>query len=109
MGTTMYLVVAIGPMLRTDWAHISRTSWLMLVASSLLALTVAYLIWTTAVQRIGSARTSVYSNLTPVVAMAIGAVLLGERVSRWQLAGATLILTGVAVARLRPGTARPRA
>ena len=109
MGTAFYLAVAIEPMLRTDWAHISRTSWLMLVASSLLALAVAYMIWTTAVQRIGSARTSVYSNLTPVVATAIGVLLLGERVSRWQLAGATLILTGLAVARLRPGTTRPSA
>jgi drug/metabolite transporter (DMT)-like permease len=78
-----------------------------MTASSLLALALAYMIWSTGVQRIGSARTSVYSNLTPVVAMIIGAVLLGERVSGWQLAGAVLILAGLAVARLRP-TMAPR-
>ena len=107
IGTVLYLLIAIGPMLNTNWAGISRTSWLLMTASSLLALTVAYMIWSTGVQRIGSARTSVYSNLTPVVAMAIGAVLLGERVSGWQLIGAALILTGLAVARVRP-TARQR-
>jgi drug/metabolite transporter (DMT)-like permease len=106
IGTTLYLIVAIQPMLSTDWAGISRTSWLLMTASSLLALAVAYMIWSTGVQRIGSARTSVYSNLTPVVAMAIGAILLGERVSGWQLTGAVLILTGLAVARLRPAQAR---
>ena len=102
IGTVPYLLVAIGPMLNTNWAGISRTSWLLMTASSLLALALAYMIWSTGVQRIGSARTSVYSNLTPVVAMAIGAVLLGERVGGWQLIGAALILTGLAVARVRP-------
>jgi drug/metabolite transporter (DMT)-like permease len=58
------------------------------------------MIWSTGVPRIGNARTSIYSNLTPVVAMAIGATLLGERVSGWQLAGAALILSGLAVARI---------
>ena len=107
IGTTLYLIIAIEPMRRTDWPAISRTSWLLMTASSLLALALAYMIWSTGVQRIGSARTSVYSNLTPVVAMIIGAVLLGERVSGWQLAGAVLILAGLAVARLRP-TMAPR-
>jgi drug/metabolite transporter (DMT)-like permease len=102
IGTALYLVVAIGPMLHTDWSSVSTTSWLLMMASSFLALVVAYTIWSTSVQRIGSARTSVYSNLTPVVAMAIGAVLLGERVGVWQVIGAGLILSGLAVARLRP-------
>ena len=94
-----YMVLAIDPMLQTDWAGVSATSWLLMVASSLLALAVAYMIWYTGVQRIGSARTSLYSNLTPVVAMAIGAVVLGERIGAWQIAGAALILGGLAVAR----------
>ena len=49
-----------------------------MVASSLLALALAYMIWYTAVQRIGSARTAVYSNLTPIVAMIVAAIWLGE-------------------------------
>jgi drug/metabolite transporter (DMT)-like permease len=99
VGTAFYMVLAIGPMLRTDWAGVSATSWLLMVASSLLALAVAYMIWYTGVQRIGSARTSLYSNLTPIVAMAIGAAVLGERISAWQMAGTALILGGLAVAR----------
>ena len=37
--------------------------------SALFALCIAYVIWYTGVQRIGSSRTSIYSNLTPIVAM----------------------------------------
>ena len=52
-----------------------------MAASSLLALALSYMVWYTAVQRIGSARTAVYSNLTPIVAMIVAAVWLGERIT----------------------------
>ena len=73
-----------------------------MAASSLLALALAYMIWYTAVQKIGSARTAVYSNLTPIVAMVVAAVWLGERITGQQLLGAALILSGIAVTRLNP-------
>jgi drug/metabolite transporter (DMT)-like permease len=100
IGTAFYMVIAAGPMLRTDWGRISAFSWALMAASSLLALALAYMIWYTAVQRIGSARTSIYSNLTPVIAMIVAAVWLGESVSVAQLMGAGLILTGIAVTRI---------
>ena len=37
--------------------------------SGLLALSLAYVLWYTGVQRLGSARTAIYSNLVPVVAI----------------------------------------
>jgi drug/metabolite transporter (DMT)-like permease len=100
IGTALYLVGAAAPMLATDWARISGFSWVLMAASSLLALALAYMIWYTAVQRIGSARTSMYSNLTPVIAMTVAALWLGESVSVAQALGAGLILTGIAVTRL---------
>jgi drug/metabolite transporter (DMT)-like permease len=72
-----------------------------MAASSLLALAFAYIVWYTAVQKIGSARTAVYSNLTPLVAMVVAAVWLGEHVTPAQLLGSALILSGVAVTRLQ--------
>jgi drug/metabolite transporter (DMT)-like permease len=100
IGTALYLLVAIGPMVSTDWARVSTTSWLLMAASSVFALAVSYMIWYTGVQRIGSARTSAYSNLTPVVAMTIGALVLGERVGWWQVLGALLILSGLVLSRV---------
>ena len=101
-GTILYLAVAIFPMLGTNWAAISATSWLLMAGSSLLALSFSYMVWYTAVQRIGSTRTAMYSNLTPIVAMMVAAVWLGEQITRTQLLGATLILSGIVLTRLAP-------
>ena len=55
------------------------------------------MVWYTAVQRIGSARTAIYSNLTPIVAMIVAAVWLGEQITRRADLGAAMILSGIAV------------
>jgi drug/metabolite transporter (DMT)-like permease len=104
-GTVVYLVYAAGPMLRTDWSAISSTSWILMASSSLLALAFAYMVWYTAVQRIGSSRTAIYSNLTPIVAMIVAAAWLGEQITRAQILGAVLILSGIAITRLAPARA----
>jgi drug/metabolite transporter (DMT)-like permease len=104
-GTVVYVALAIVPMLGTDWTAISITSWVLMASSSLLALAFAYMVWYTAVQRIGSSRTAIYSNLTPIVAIIVAAVWLGEAVTRPQMLGAALILGGIAITRLSPARA----
>jgi drug/metabolite transporter (DMT)-like permease len=99
-GTVVYWIFAAIPLWRTDWAAISTTSWLLMTASALLALAFSYIVWYTAVQKIGSARTALYSNLTPIVAMIVAATWLGEPITVTQLAGATLVLSGIALTRM---------
>ena len=109
-GTAVYLAFAIVPMLKTDWAAISAFSWGLMAGSALLALAFSYIVWYTAVQKIGSARTAIYSNLTPIVAMIVAALWLGEPIARTQLLGAGLILSGIALTRMAGRTANiPRA
>ena len=60
----------------------------------------AYTIWYAAVREIGSARTSVYSNLLPIVAMVTAYVWLREPLGADKLAGAAAVLAGVALTRL---------
>jgi drug/metabolite transporter (DMT)-like permease len=100
IGAALYLLVGLPAFVRTDWSGISVASWLLMAASSLLALAFAYMVWYTAVQRIGSSRTAMYSNFTPIVAMAVGALWLREPVGSLQILGAALILAGVFVTRL---------
>ncbi len=64
-------------------------------------------IWYTAVQRIGSARTSIFSNMVPPTAMLVAAVAIGERLDAVKLAGAALVLGGVALTRLAPAVEPP--
>lgn len=102
VGGSAYAVVAIPSLLATPWRSLSLTAWTMLGWSAVFALFLAYLLWYVGVQRIGSSRTSVYSNLTPVFAMLVAWAWLGEPVVLTQAVGAAAILGGIAVTRWRP-------
>ncbi len=104
IGASLYVALAVPTLVTTDWTTISTTSWVLMALSSLLALAFAYMIWYTSVQRIGSARTAVYSNLTPIVAMIVAAIWLREPIGVAQIVGAVTILGGVFITRL--GSAR---
>jgi drug/metabolite transporter (DMT)-like permease len=101
MGAIPYVLVTIPQMADVNWAGVSAWTWWALVFSSLFALCLAYLIWYAAVQKIGMARTSIYSNLVPISAMSVAALWLGEPLTAQKIAGAALVLGGVALTRLR--------
>ena len=105
IGTLLYVPLASRNILRTDWSAVPSGAWIAIVYSALFALCVAYTIWYMAVREIGSARTSVYSNLVPIVAMLTAVVFLGETVTVPRLAGAAAVLVGVALTRV--GKAAP--
>lgn len=99
IGATFYVLTMLPVMAATDWAAISRSSWLLMFVSALLALNLSYWIWYTGLKRLGGSRTSVYSYLTPVVAMAVAALWLGETIAANQLAGAGAIFAGLLITR----------
>lgn len=100
IGTLLYVPVVWRHVRATDWDALSATAWFAVVYSALFALCVAYTIWYAAVREIGSARTAVYSNLVPLVAMATAVVFLGEPLAPSKLVGAAAVLTGVALTRV---------
>ncbi len=63
--------------------------------SGIFALVLGNTLWSAGVKRIGGIRASVYGNLPPVCGVAGGFILLGERLTTVQLAGAAVILTGI--------------
>jgi drug/metabolite transporter (DMT)-like permease len=99
-GTIIYLPLAAPNLARVPWAAVSTLTWVKLVYSSLFAICVAYTIWYAAVRAIGSARTSVYSNLLPIVAMVTAYFWLREPIGASKIAGAAAVLAGVALTRL---------
>jgi drug/metabolite transporter (DMT)-like permease len=108
LGSAVFIPIAWPQVARTDWTRVSPLVIGATVASALLALNVSYLIWYTAVQRIGSARTSIFSNMVPPTAVAIAALAIGERIGPATWLGAGAVLGGVLLTRLakRP-TATP--
>jgi drug/metabolite transporter (DMT)-like permease len=103
IGSLLYAPFGVPSLARLDWASISVAGWLGLLYSAVFALVVAYLIWYTAVQRVGNSRTSIYSNVVPLVAMSVAALVLAEPITLRQIFGAAAILSGVAVTRLEFG------
>jgi drug/metabolite transporter (DMT)-like permease len=100
VGTAVFVAAAWRDVARVDWGALSRWAWSSTILSALTALTLAYLIYYVSVMRIGVARTTVWTNVTPLVGMVIAWTTLGEPVDPWQVGGAALILTGVGVTRL---------
>lgn len=101
IGTLVYVPIAAPALARVDWSAVSVLTWVKLVYSSLFAICIAYTIWYAAVREIGSARTSVYSNLLPIVAMLTAYLWLREPIGATKVAGAAAVLAGVALTRMR--------
>jgi drug/metabolite transporter (DMT)-like permease len=99
IGAALYVVTMIPILVGVDWSAISLRSWGLMLASALLALNLSYYIWYTGLKKLGGSRTSVYSYLTPVVAMVVAAVWLSEPVSANQVAGAGAVFAGLLITR----------
>jgi drug/metabolite transporter (DMT)-like permease len=115
--TAALVVLGLPFLARTDLAALSPAAWGGVAYAGVLAIGVAYLLWYWGVQRIGSARTSVFSNLVPVVALVVAWAWIGETPTALQLAGAAVVLGGMTLARLvrrgggrggHPGEGSPR-
>ena len=106
IGSAGLVLMGIPALLETPLRQVSAFTWGGVAYSGVLAIGLAYLLWYRGVQRIGNSRTAVYSNLTPVVAMFVAWVWLGETPLNLQLLGAAVVLLGLALARM--GRERPR-
>ena len=103
-GTLIYIPVMWPHIRQAAWLNLSARTWISIVYSAIFALGVAYVIWYAAVRQIGSARTSVYSNVIPIVAMITAVLFLGETMTMTELLGAAAVLIGVALTRSAPQT-----
>jgi drug/metabolite transporter (DMT)-like permease len=83
-----------------DWGAVSLRSWAILAYAVVGPVYLAYGLWNWAIHRRGVARTVGYGFLVPVLAGALAVMVLGERIRAEQVLGATLVVVGLAVARL---------
>lgn len=105
-GTIPMILLSAPVLMAQDWGRVTATSWAALVYSYSVPIVVGYLVWSWGIQRIGSGRTAIYSNLSPLVASLLGWALLGERWSAPQVAGGLLIPLGIAQVRADGGVDR---
>lgn len=101
LGTFPIFLAAIPTLPKLAWGSISLNAWLVLLYSAVFSIVIAYSIWNWAVKRVGGARTAVFNNLVPVVALITAALFLGERMYPLQLLGAAVVITGIVLTRKR--------
>jgi drug/metabolite transporter (DMT)-like permease len=99
IGAVGLLLAGIPALRAQPWAKVDPMAWGGLLFSALFAIGLAYLLWYRGVERIGGARTAIFSNLTPVIALLTGALWLGERVTAVSVLGAAMVIGGVMLVR----------
>jgi drug/metabolite transporter (DMT)-like permease len=100
-GSAALVLMGVPDLLRVEWSAIPLVAgWGAVLFAGVMALGLSYIFWYRGVHRLGSARTSAYSNLVPVVALLTAWPILGEVPALLQWAGAAVILLGVLLARI---------
>lgn len=98
-GTAALVLFSLPALWSQSWATVAPVAWVGLGYSAIFSIALAYLIWFTSVQRVGNARTAIYSNVTPVIASLLAWAFLGEPFGWPQVAGGVVIFVGLMLAR----------
>lgn len=106
-GAIVMGAVGLPAVLTTRWVAIPSSVWLALFYATFIAMVVAYLFYYRGLKVLGATRTSMYSNLQPLIAMGIAWVMLHEKPTGAQVAGAALIIGGLLLARYEGWLAEP--
>ena len=104
LGTAVLAVVTVA-LGEFAWPSASWRAWSGIGFTGLFGTALAFLLFYRGVRAIGPARTAVFINLVPVVAVLLGVLLLGESLEVSMLVGGVLVVAGVLLLN-RPGHAR---
>lgn len=113
IGTPFVLVLGIPGLLTLDWSRLTMITWGGAIYAGLFALATAYLFWAIGIQTLGASRAAIFSNLIPIVALAVAAIWLHEKLPPLAWIGAGIALLGVWVTTashfVRPAPGSPEA
>src|SRR5262249_41683134 len=99
-GTLFLIPVSAPALIQQKWHILGPYDWVAILYSSMLALVFGYSAWYYGVQRIGSTRTSVYSNLTPVAGLMVGLLFMHDKLASLQWMGVAVIFCGLTLNRI---------
>lgn len=76
-------------------------AWLLLIATAIFMQGVCGLVWNSQLKVVGTGRAAIFLNFQPFVAMIVGFLLLGSKVTSIQIIGSVMIVIGVIIATIR--------
>ncbi len=94
LGALFYFPAGARELAATPWSSLSIRGWAILLYSAVFSFAVGYVIWYSSVKRVGSTKTGIFGYITPVFAVIIAHVFLGEEVHLAQAAGVLVIFAG---------------
>jgi len=98
-STGLFLLISLPSVLATDWQAVPWPGWVSILYSGLFPLCLGNCLWIWGTGILGSTKASLYNNLPPVFAVAIGYLFLGESFGWLQFIGATIIFAGLYIAK----------
>jgi drug/metabolite transporter (DMT)-like permease len=98
-GTIPLVLISVPSMAQQDWSAPTAGAWAGLFYSAVFSVAIGYVAWYTSVRRVGSARTAIFANLTPVVSVVVAWLFLGYKLTPLQLAGGVVVLAGLMLTR----------
>jgi DME family drug/metabolite transporter len=78
-----------------DYRRLDKRSWAVILAAGFVGTGVASLFFILSIQEVGAGRTAVLTATSPLMAIPFAWLWLGERPTRWTLAGTLLTTAGV--------------
>lgn len=91
--------VAVPQLTRLDWSSVPTLAWFALGYSTLFSFVITNVLWFTAIDRVGAARSSLYANLQPFLGAAIAVLVLSESMAWVQIVGGIVIGVAILIAR----------
>ena len=88
-------------------AGLPPTSYAVLFMLAVVHTTLAFALYTFGLGRLGAGRAAIVATIEPVVAGALGTILLGEELTAPKIVGASLVISGAVLAQVRFGKADP--
>jgi drug/metabolite transporter (DMT)-like permease len=108
VGSVPLLVSAATQLASQDWAELTALAWACFLYSLFFSLVFTNIMWFTAIDRVGAARSSLYANLQPFLGAIWALLVLSETMTALQVAGGLVIAAGIVIAReQRPPAANP--
>jgi len=99
IATALFIPIAIPSLMTIAWQDVPLIAWFSVLYSGVFAICVGNFLWMWAIGKIGSTRTALYNNLSPIFAVTTGYVFLGEGFGWLQFLGALVILGGMYLTR----------
>jgi drug/metabolite transporter (DMT)-like permease len=101
IGAIPLLLVASPQLASQDFGALSTLVWIALAFAVLGPLFLTNLLWFNSIERVGPSRASIYANLQPFFGAVFALLILGESMTRYQIAGGLLIGAGIVLSRHR--------